>query len=153
MNLPKHPTNELTENEIELLHALLTPFEELRQKRGDKPHLGGMCVMVSEVAARILTEKKFRQTTWHHQRGRYGTNLPQTGPFLPGHSWLVSGCGNFMLDLTADQYGEERIYFGRPTAQYVKVPDDFSEILDTGFYDPAKAAYEACLRCQQSDCA
>ena len=58
----------LRQSEIDLLNALLTPIEEIRQT-SQKNHLGGMCVMVSFVAAKILTEESFRNTRWKLQRG------------------------------------------------------------------------------------
>jgi len=139
----------LRKDELDLLNALLTPFEEKRQK--DKGyHLGGMCVMVSFVAAKILTEEKFRNTEWRFQRGRYGVGLGANEEYLDGHCWIVSCDGSIILDLTADQFGRDRIYFGPATSNYITVKDDFTEPYDTGFYEPARNAYIACRTAQRA---
>lgn len=139
----------LEQDELDLLNALLTPFEEKRQ-RDNRSHLGGMCVMVSFVAAKILTEEKFRNTQWKFQRGRYGNGLEANEEYLDGHCWIVSGDGSIILDLTADQFGCDRIYFGPATSNYTTVKDDFPKPHDTGFYEPARAAYIACRAKQRA---
>lgn len=139
----------LRQDEIDVLNALLTPFEQKRQQ-DQKPHLGGMCVMVSFVAAKILSEENFRNTKWKFQRGRYGVGLGHSDQYLDGHCWIVSEDGSTILDLTADQFGGNRIYFGPATANYIKVKDDFTRPYDTGFYQPARAAYIACRATQST---
>lgn len=133
----------LVQAEIDLLNALLTPFEQVRV-RDNKAHLGGMCVSVSSVAARILNEENFRNTKWKFQRGRYGVGLTHSENYNDGHCWIVEANGPNILDLTADQFGSARIYYGPATSEYFAVIDDFGAPHDTGFYAPARAAYIDC---------
>ena len=82
--------------------------------------------------------------------GKYGDALTPEEVYLDGHCWIVSEDGATILDLTADQFGGNRIYFGPVTGKYLKVYDELSDPYDTGFYEPARAAYIARLAKQNT---
>lgn len=104
-------TYQFTQQEMDMLTALLAPFHE----SASKGHLGGFCVSVSFVAERVLNQLGFRNSKWVVVQGHHY-------PGAIGHTWLVSSKSEdlLILDLTACQFGEPSpLLVDSPDSRYV----------------------------------